>query len=139
MFKRILVAYDGSEWSKRAAELAGKLAREQKDTQVWVVCAIGAVPTTLGQTIADQWIAEQTLTGGKLLDEAVNLLGDVPEIHRELLFGPPAESIIDVAETRSCDLIVMGSRGVGALTGLLLGSQSHKVISLAKCPVLVVK
>lgn len=139
MFSRILVAFDGSDWSKRAAEMTGKIARESPGTSVWVVCAIGAVPSTMGQSFADQWIAEQTLAGGKLLDEAVELLGDVPDVHRELLFGPPAESIIDVAETRSCDLIVMGSRGLGAFSGLLLGSQSQKVISLAKCPVLVVK
>ncbi len=139
MFKRIVVAYDSSEWSKRAAILAGDMAREQAGTEIWLVCAMGSVPGTMGQAIADQWIAEQTLAGSALLDEGSALIGSSAVIHRELLFGPPAESIIDVAETRGCDLIVMGSRGQGALSGLLLGSQSQKVVSLAKVPVLVVK
>jgi nucleotide-binding universal stress UspA family protein len=139
MFKNILVAYDGSEWSKRAAEQAGRMARESKDVVIWVVCAMGSVPSALGQSITDHWITEQTLIGGKLLDEAVDLIGDINELHRELLFGPPAESMLEVASTRVCDLIIIGSRGQGALSGLLVGSQSQKVISLAKCPVLVVK
>jgi len=139
MFKRIVVAYDSSEWSKRAAILAGELAREHPETEIWLVCAIGSVPGTMGQSIADQWIADQTLAGSQLLDEGMALIGNAGNIHRELLFGPPAESIIDVADTRSCDLVIMGSRGQGALSGLLLGSQSQKVVSLAKCPVLVVK
>jgi nucleotide-binding universal stress UspA family protein len=44
-----------------------------------------------------------------------------------------------VANTRKADLIIMGSRGLGTLAGLVLGSQSQKVISHAPCPVLVVR
>lgn len=139
MFERILLAYDGSDWSNRAAKLTGELARQQKGASVWIVCAMGTIPSSLGQTAAEPIISEQTLTGGKLLDEATELVGSKLEIHRELLFDSPADAIMDVAQTRSCDLIVMGSRGSGALRGLLLGSQSQKVISLAECPVLVVK
>jgi len=139
MFKQIVAAFDGSEWSRRAMQLAGEVARTEPGAEVWIVCAMGVVPSTMGETFADQWIADQMVTGGKLMDEAQELLGEVGLVHREVLYGPPAESIIEVAETRQCDLIVMGSRGLGALGGLLLGSQSHKVISLAKCPVLVVK
>jgi nucleotide-binding universal stress UspA family protein len=50
-----------------------------------------------------------------------------------------AEAILEVAETCQCELIVMGTRGLGRLGGLLLGSRAQKVISLAHCPVLVVK
>ena len=139
MFQRIVAAFDGSEWSRRAVRLAGEISHSQSGTEVWIVCAMGVVPSSIGETIAEQWIADQTLLGNKLMDEAQELLGEGAILHRELLFGPPAESIIEVAEARNSDLIVMGSRGLGALRGLLLGSQSHKVINLANCPVLVVK
>ncbi len=52
--------------------------------------------------------------------------------------GPPARTIVAFAEKNSADLIVLGSRGTGDLEGFLLGSVSHKVTSLAECPVLVV-
>jgi len=67
-------------------------------------------------------------------------VGEIPgEIKADVLQGPPAEAILDVAKTRECDLIVMGSRGLGQFTGLLLGSQSQKVVQHAECPVLIVK
>jgi nucleotide-binding universal stress UspA family protein len=44
-----------------------------------------------------------------------------------------------VAVTRASDVIVMGSRGLGTLAGLLLGSTSQKVVSHAPCPVLIVR
>jgi nucleotide-binding universal stress UspA family protein len=56
----------------------------------------------------------------------------------ELLEGPVAEAIMNVAETRDADLIVLGARGMSSLEGLLLGSVSQKVIHHTTCPVLVV-
>jgi nucleotide-binding universal stress UspA family protein len=58
---------------------------------------------------------------------------------QEILFGPVAESIVTVAQTRHGDLIVIGSRGTRPLRALLLGSQTQQVLTLAECPVLVVK
>ena len=139
MFQRILLAYDGSEWAKRAALLAGEITRKEKESELWIVCAMGNVASTVGEALAEQWISHQTIEGGKLLDEAEELVGSHVPIHRELMFRPPAESIIEVADTRGIDLIIIGSRGSGALAGLLVGSQSQKVISLAKCPVMVIK
>jgi nucleotide-binding universal stress UspA family protein len=71
---------------------------------------------------------------------SLSAVGKVPgEIHTELIEGSPAEAIIDVAETRHSDVIVMGSRGISTLAGLLLGSTSQKVVSHAPCPVLIVR
>ena len=56
-----------------------------------------------------------------------------------MIEGDPAETILKVAKTRDIDLIVMGARGMGRLHGLLLGSTSQKVLSLAPCPVLIVR
>ncbi|WP_048649197.1 universal stress protein [Nitratireductor soli] len=52
--------------------------------------------------------------------------------------GPPARTIVKFGKEREVDLIVLGSRGLGDLEGYLLGSVSHKVTSLAECPVMVV-
>ena len=75
-----------------------------------------------------------------ILKTAVETLGAVPaEVHTEMIEGDPSEVIIDVARTRNSSVIVMGSRGLGRLAGLLLGSTSQKVVSHAPCPVLIVR
>ena len=52
--------------------------------------------------------------------------------------GQPARTIVKFAEEHDADVIVVGSRGLGDVEGFLLGSVSHKITSLADCPVLVV-
>ena len=56
-----------------------------------------------------------------------------------VLHTSTAEGIIETAEDMKCDLIVMGSRGRSDIEGLLLGSVTHKVLTLATVPVLVVR
>jgi nucleotide-binding universal stress UspA family protein len=53
--------------------------------------------------------------------------------------GPVARTIVDVAKRREADVIIMGSRGLGTVEGILLGSVSHKVVSLADCNVMTVR
>ena len=53
--------------------------------------------------------------------------------------GSPAVVILDFLEEHDVDLVVMGSRGLGVMKGVLLGSVSQYVVEQAKCPVLVVK
>ena len=76
----------------------------------------------------------------KNLKKAREIVGEIPgAVKGEIMQGPAAEAILEVAKTRHCDLIVMGSRGLGQFAGLLLGSQSQKVVQHAECPVLIVK
>ena len=140
MFENILVAYDGSDHSHKAVQIAGDLAKETPGlAKLWLVSVMDPAPAELGEPFLSQIIERYTRDGQRLLDEAAAIVGEGPEIHRELLFGTPAECILEVAETRGCDLIVIGTRGLGLLRGLLLGSQAQKVINHAACPVLVVK
>lgn len=139
MFKRILVAFDGSEHAQRAAQIAGDIARTNKGAELWLVCAMDILPVELGKPFIDELITERTHIGTEMLQQAKQIIGKGIEIHDELLFGPPAESIMNVANNNKCDLIIMGTRGVGGLKGLLMGSQIQKVISLSEIPVMAVK
>jgi len=138
MFDNILLAYDGSEHSRRAAQIAGNLARQQPHPGIWVVVVADPIPE-VGEPQFSQLIETRKLAAQQSVNEAKQLIGEGVEVRQEILFGSAAESVITVAETRNCDLIVIGSRGPGPLRALLLGSQAQKVVSMAPCPVLVVK
>jgi len=56
-----------------------------------------------------------------------------------LMEGRPSATIVDVAEKEGCDMIVMGSRGMGGLKGWVLGSTSHRVAASCKMPVMIIK
>lgn len=141
MFSRILVAYDGSEHSQRAAKIAGDLARACEKSEVWLICVQDMVPYGLGESyvLINELIDEQTRRGEELLIVGKKLVGGKLTIQTELIFGSPAERILEFAGSKDCDLIVMGTRGLSGLRGLLPGSQIQKVISHARCPVLAVK
>ncbi len=139
MFKRILLAVDGSDHAVRAAKVAADLARSMK-SELRVVIAYEPIPPYLGEPNLQGAINARLKDAQNILQKAVAAAGDMPdEIHTELIEGDSAEAIIEVAKTRNSDVIVMGSRGLGRLAGLVLGSTSQKVVSHAPCPVLIVR
>lgn len=138
MFEQILLAVDGSEHALKAAKLAGDLARAVNATHLRIVIAYDRIPPYLGEPNFQQGLNTCLREANESLDKARNAAGKVPaEIHTELVEGDPAEAIIKVAATRKSSIIVMGSRGLGQLLGLVLGSTSQKVVSHAPCPVLI--
>ena len=138
MFTNILLAFDGSPHAIRAAQMAAEIARNHPGT-LWVVVAYERIPIFLGESELEMVISAQIEEADEQMRKALEIIGDVPsEIKKEILEGSAAEAVLKVAKNRNCDLIVMGSRGLGRLAGLLLGSQSQKVISHATCPVLIV-
>jgi nucleotide-binding universal stress UspA family protein len=140
MFKHILLAVDGSEHALHAAKTAGDLARNMDSEILRVVVAFEPVPPYLGEPNMQAAISARMNEAEAILKKALDAVGKIPgKVHTEILEGPPAEAILDVAETRKSDLIVMGSRGLGPLAGALLGSQSQKVVRHAACPVLIVR
>lgn len=139
MFKNILVAVDGSEHALKAARIAGDFAR-QMNAELRVVTAFDPVPTYLGEPNLQHALDERFASAQQVLEGAVKEIGDIPtELKADVLEGPAAEAILAVVEAREIDLIIMGTHGLGRLKGLLLGSQSQKVVAHAPCPVLLVR
>lgn len=136
MFRRILVGVDGSPASLRAVEVAGRLA-QANDAMVCVVVAFGAVSDVLGSPYWEEAVAQRLEQAQGVLDAALARLPTEIQVDTEVLQGPPAEVILEVAEQQQADLIVLGARGLGRLN-MLLGSQTQKVLAHAPCPVLVV-
>lgn len=140
MFKNILLGVDGSEHALHAAKTAADLARSMNSKTLRIVVAFEPVPPYLGEPNLQAAISARMKEAETILQNALDAVSEIPgEVHTEILEGPPAEAILDVAKTRKSDLIVMGSRGLGRLRGALLGSQSQKVVQHAPCPVLIVR
>ena len=140
MFERILLAVDGSEHALHAAEVAGDLARLVKAKELRVVIAYEPVPAYLGEPNLSNTISARMSDSQEILHGAEAAIGQLPiDIHSEMIEGQIADAILNVANTRQSDLIIMGSRGLGRLAGALLGSNSQKVVSEAPCPVLIVR
>ena len=139
MFKRIIVALDGSEHSYRALEYARSLA-DCFDATLWLVHAFPHTSDLLGYDDYEKLVAQREGTGQLILDEARRRLGETSlVVQEELIEEPAAEAVLAVAKIRQADLIVMGTRGRSSLQGLLLGSVSNKVIHHAACPVMLVR
>lgn len=140
MFENILLAIDGSEHSMHAAEEAGNLARAMKSDILRIVIAFESIPAYLGEPNLQSAIEARMKEAQSILDKAQTAVGKVPaELHTELIEGSPAEAIIKVAKTRNSTVIIMGSRGLSSIAEMVLGSTSHKVVSHAPCPVLIIR
>jgi len=138
MIKNILLAIDGSEYSNNALSYAANMAETYQAT-LWLVHVFPHTSDLLGYDDFEKLYAKRKCAGQSILDAALQTLGEAAfEIQAELREGPEAESILNFAKNSQADIIVMGTRGMGALKGLLLGSVSRKVIHYALCPVMVV-
>lgn len=140
MFERILLAVDGSEHALHAARKAAELARTMNSKELHVVVAYDTIPLYLGEPNIQLVFVNRKEEAEATLDQAVQEVGDVPcKVVTEVMEGDAAEAIIASANANKSDLIVMGSRGLGRLAGLVLGSTSQKVVAHAPCPVLIVR
>lgn len=105
-----------------------------------VITAYEEVPSYLGEPYLSKAITERTEKAEKVLEKTVQEIGEIPGMcETETLSGDPAETIMRVIDVYEIDLVIMGTRGRGGIQSLLLGSQCHKVVSAAPCPVLLVR
>lgn len=147
MFERILIPYDGSNGAEKALEHAITLAR-LCDAQL-VVLTVYRHHSMLEASLS---MVRGAIDPGGNLDQAMRaaareaadyakkkaLAAGLGQVSAFIKAGQPARTIIAFGKERACDLIVLGSRGMGSTEGYLLGSVSHKVTGLSDCPVLVV-
>ena len=139
MFTTILYPTDGSEHARKALTIASGIARRYGATVV-VLTAFEPLPRDLGTPYLEELMTKRLAASEALVREAAKVLEEEGVAYEEsVLEGPAAHAILDVARARGCDLIVMGSRGLGRVGVALLGSVSTRVIHEAHCPVLVVR
>ncbi len=140
MLEKLLLAYDGSEPSKKALEFTKELAK-RLNAKVTVLYVIDIEKATelLGDMAVDalQVLEEKAK---RTVQEAVEeLKKEGVEAEPLIEKGGPPEKIAEVAEKGGYGMIIMGSHGYKGLKRLLLGSVSEKVLKIAKVPVTIVK
>lgn len=135
---RVVVGIDGSEAAKAALAWALDEARARRASldvvHAWDLPLIGH----LGALAFDPVMFRDV--GQEVLDETISAAeaqATGVDVHRLLARGPAARVLIE--QGRHADLLVIGARGLGGFTGLLLGSVSHRVATGAPCPVVVVR
>lgn len=147
MFNKILCGLDGSVHALRAARTACELAGRFEAPLTFLT-----VTKELKQSSEIRRFLELEQLAGEpqyVLDEVTEeILANARRLARdkgltrvltEVRTGHPARVLVDFAARKNYDCIVLGSRGLGDIEGLLLGSVSHKVATLAKCTVVTVK
>jgi nucleotide-binding universal stress UspA family protein len=137
MYRKILVAVDGSRPAARAIDAAADLA-QRYGASVCLLHAFPHVSDLLGTPEYERLLEARSLIGRALLEAARTQVGSLAPCEVQLIEGPAAQAILRVAEEEQFDLVVLGSRGHSQLGGLLLGSVSNTVAQRAKCPVLIV-
>ena len=136
--EKILVPVDGSESSERALDKALELASALKAKLLFLYVA-NVNQLAVNSCLSAELLEAVTKAGDVVLTHAEERVPEGLTAERILETGSPAPLIVDVAEECSADLIVMGSRGLGLVKGVLLGSVSQYIVEQSKCPVLVVK
>ncbi|SHF01458.1 Nucleotide-binding universal stress protein, UspA family [Modicisalibacter ilicicola DSM 19980] len=145
MFKKILVPVDGSESALKALDLACKIARidnatlhilhipERLARDTMLVWGMAAVSIDASQE-------ELERAGRKSLDAAKQAAAErgMTDVEGTLRQGDPARIIVEEAKKIGADAIFMGSRGLSNITGLIIGSVSHRVSHTAQCSVITV-
>lgn len=132
----VVVGVDGSPTSARALRWAVDQARL---TGAEVVAVMSWLPPTVyawGPGLPDvDWAADSRAALEQTIAESLEP-GDAERVQRRVVQGHPAHTLIEAA--RGADLLVVGCRGHGGFTGMLLGSVSQQVVAHAPCPVVVV-
>ena len=146
MSASIVCGVDGSSDSQAALEVAARLANRLR---LRLVAAHVAEPAFIpyaaaaplggmaGRYAVIEEAQSQEDAAERLLDQIIDAAG-LAEVERRATVGVAAERLADLADEEEAELIVVGSRGRGALKSAFLGSVSNALVGVARCPVLIV-
>lgn len=137
MFSHILVAIDGSTYTELTLPAAIELAKKF-DSRV-LVLHVSEHDRGRAVVYSVESPAEATMLVAAAVKTAREAGITAKGVLQDVAAGRIAKAIVETAETSGVDLIVMGSRGLSDVEGLLLGSVTHEVMQKANIPVLVVK
>ena len=157
LFDKILVAVDGSEPAYRALDVAVDLA-DRYSAEMVIVSVVTPliyplirftstdfptpVPAIIPAAAAGEYIKELRTQHEKVLEDALKRAKETKpdlKVSTKILEGRPADEIVRFAKEERFDIIVMGSKGLGGIKEIFLGSVSDRVADEASCPILIVK
>jgi nucleotide-binding universal stress UspA family protein len=141
---KILVPVDGSEPSSRAIDhLKKELSWYKGDVEIHLLNVQrqlpygGRVGSFVGQDQINKYYHDEGMAALKSAMQKLDAAG--VNYHHHIGVGEEAEVIVGYAEEKGCDQILMGTRGLGSVSNLILGSVATKVIHLSPVPMLLVK
>ena len=140
MFRKILLAYDGSEGANRALEVGIGLAKTH-GAELWAVAVQEKLPRfsgTIDEVQEEKQFADEQY--GKLLEAAkVKAKKAGGELKTLMRPGHPAQTIVAVAREGNFDLVLVGHTGLSGVWAAFLGTTAEKVSRHAPCSVLIVR
>lgn len=141
LYKKILIATDGSEYTKNSVDYGVELAKNTGAQlhAIYVVdtAAFASIPMDAAWESMYELLRQEGDEATKYVAEKAEAEG--LDVERNTVEGHPADEIIKYAEKNSISLIVMGTLGKSGLDRFLLGSVAEKVVRTSKIPVLVVR
>ncbi len=136
MFKKILLAYDGSEGAKKGLEAGISLAKLHQ-AELWALTVQEKLPPAAIEAMAEEKFYEHF---EQILEEARNRAEEAGiELQTEIRIGHPAKTIVEVANEGGVDLILVGYTGLSEAWARFLGTTAEKVSRHAACSVLIVR
>jgi nucleotide-binding universal stress UspA family protein len=140
MFKKILLAYDGSDGAQKALEAGIELAKTHQ-AELWALTVQERLPRyggTIDEIQEEKQVADERY--GKIVEQVRAKAQETGfEIKTLRPFGHPAQTIIEVAKEGNFDLILVGHSGLSGVWAAFLGTTAEKVSRHAPCSVLIVR
>lgn len=147
---KILIATDGSIYSKAAISFCRELNLDAKDTNITIISAvehpmpIAAEPFAISAEYYNEVEQAERKVAKQVAEQAEKqirsfFINETPDVKTEVISGSPSRAIVEKAQEWGADLIILGSHGYGFWSRTLLGSVSDSVTRHAPCSVLVVR
>jgi len=136
---KILVCTDGSEIAQKAVEYAADFAKNYR--AALTVMYVIDHETSMKKPVYDKY-GDKTHKAKEILKEAEKTIAQAGadiEVTERIAVGPVSREIVRIAKDEGFESIVVGTRGLGGLRRMLLGSVAEDIIHHAHCPVVVVR